>query len=62
MLGENECFEKPRHVRAVPLSGTDIRHGLNGLVFRSQWRCQILGQTPNTFVLSGKVTAGAARS
>ena len=54
MLGENESFEEPGHVRAVPLGGTDIRHGLNGLVLRSQRRCQLLCQTPNTFVLAGE--------
>src|SRR5579871_1103697 len=40
MLGKNQSFEKPGGVREMPFRRTRIRHGLDGLVFTAQTRCQ----------------------
>lgn len=40
-LGENEGFKKPRCVRSVPFSGTDVIHRLQRLVRVTERRSKL---------------------
>src|SRR3954452_18105767 len=43
MRGEQESFEKPSRMRAVPFGWARVRHGLDDLVFRTERRGAAFG-------------------
>jgi len=57
---QNERFEEPRRVRAMPLGRAGIRHGLDGLVLSREWSGQSLGETPDVPIVSRDLTPSIA--
>ena len=50
VLSEYERLEEPRHMRAMPLCWADVGHGLDRLVFRTQWCRERFGESSDRLV------------